>query len=128
MTNTTVHFLRDGKAACGSRATKALDSDRSEVTCYPCKAIADRTLVPMIRPPEHPWLVVVTFAEGEETDIEVFTLGAGSTGEDATAWADRFQRWWDRNAVAGGRTIEHMLITRASDPSFVDDDLVAEDR
>lgn len=109
----TVHYALAGKAVCGSPATKALTGVISEVTCVPCQRQAN--LVTRFVPSH---LVLATLNDGGETDTEVF--GPFPSGDAASAWCDRFEAWWQANVKPGGRTIEHLLVTRTQDPEFID--------
>lgn len=113
----TVHYAPMGRAVCGSPATKALAVVVGEVTCVPCQRQA--YLVSRYEPAH---LVIATLGDGGETETEVF--GPFPSNTAASAWCDRFEEWWKANVKPGGRTIEHLLVTRTQDPAFIDSNLV----
>jgi hypothetical protein len=59
-------------------------------------------------------IVIATLAEDGEREVEVF--GPFTTERVAQRWCDEFEQWMER---AGKRKVEHLLITKVADPSFV---------
>jgi hypothetical protein len=108
--NVTIHALRDGKAWCGSKASKALTPYLADVTCQPCKQLLDAEQA--LHPPvQH--IVVASLRDGDAIEVEVY--GPFQTALDAGKWCDAFERWME----VSDREVEHLLITRLDRPFVV---------